>query len=234
MKLISTVRQRAFGLALLSTLFVLLLAGCQPVPIPEAATSTPPPPTPTAAATSVSAQSAATATPSPGVERTDALAPEDTAPPSRLSIPAIGMDVPVVPMSWRVADVAGKRTTVWVLPDDALGWHVNSVGAGAAGNLVISGHQLLGDALLAPLALGEVVVGQEIHITDTDGNVFVYQVSEVSEPIEISEDPAAEENLDAEMTAQSGTPRLTLITGWPDFSSTHRIFVTAEFVGAQP
>lgn len=137
-------------------------------------------------------------------------------------------------MGWRVAEVAGKRTTVWSLPDNALGWHSNSVGAGAAGNLVISGHQLLGEGLLAPIALGEVAIGQEILVTDAEGTVFVYQVSQVSEPIAISDDIAAEESLAASWTAQSGDARLTLITGWPDFSSTHRVFVTALFVGVQP
>jgi len=137
-------------------------------------------------------------------------------------------------MGWRVSEVAGKRTTVWELPDDALGWHSNSAGAGSVGNLVISGHQLLGEALLAPLALGEVVLDQEILVTDVAGQVFVYRVSEVSEPLAISDDLAAEEKLGAAMTDQSGTPRLTLVTGWPDFSSTHRVFVVADFIGVQP
>ncbi len=235
-----SLRKHTFSVLLVLALFAVLLAGCEPIPIPEAATSTPEPPTPTAAAATAatatpgaSADSAAPAAAQPMVETSEPIAVEDAAAPSQLSIPELGLEVPVVSMAWQVTEVAGKRTTAWVLPGDALGWQSNSVGAGAAGNLVISGHQLLGEGLLATIALGEVAVGQEILVTDAEGTVFVYQVSEVSEPIAISEDLADEESVAATWTAQSGDARLTLITGWPDFSSTHRIFVTALFVGVQ-
>ena len=232
-------RKQTIGSLLVTALFAILLAGCEPAPIPEAATSTPAPPTPTTiASTSTATQptpasGAVETAPQPSVQTSEAVAMQDAAAPSQLSIPAIGLEVPVVPMEWRVTEVAGKRTTAWVLPSDALGWHSNSVGAGAEGNLIISGHQLLGEGLLAPIAVGEVTIGQEILITDAKGTVFVYQVSAISEPIAISEDAASEESAAAAWTAQGGDPRLTLITGWPDFSSTHRIFVTALFVGVQ-
>lgn len=246
MNLTWPVRKHTFGALLITALFAVLLAGCQPVPIPQAATSTPAPAaipasTPagsTAAATATvqptPATGAAPAAPQISVQTSQPVAVADAAAPALISIPEISLDAPVVPMDWRVAEVAGKRTTVWSLPDNALGWHSNSVGAGAAGNLVISGHQLLGEGLLAPIALGEVAIGQEILVTDAEGTVFVYQVSEVSEPIAISEDAKAEASLAATWTGQGGEPRLTLITGWPDFSSTHRVFVTAIFVGVQP
>lgn len=239
-----SLRNHTFGLLVLA-LFALLLAGCEPAPIPEAATSTPAPATTQAAGATAatatpraSAGSAAPAVPAPAAQRSvqtsEPIPAADATAPSQLSIPAIDLEMPVMAMGWQVAEVAGNRTTVWVLPEDALGWHPNSVGAGAAGNLVISGHQLLGSGLLAPVALGEVAVSQEILITDAEGTVFVYQVSEISEPIAISEELANEESVAAAWTAQSGDARLTLITGWPDFSSTHRIFVTALFVGVQP
>lgn len=223
----------ALFVTILLALLAVLLAGCQPMPIPEAATSTPAP-TPAATAQPTASPGGTAVASQPSVPTSKPLAVADAAPPTLLSIPEISLDASVVPMEWRVAEVAGKRTTVWSLPADALGWHSNSVGAGAAGNLVISGHQLLGEGLLAPVALGEVAIGQEILVTDAEATVFVYQISEVSEPIVISEDRATEEGLAASWTTQSGDPRLTLITGWPDFSSTHRIFVTALFVGVQP
>lgn len=238
-----SLRQRQLGGFLIGCLLVLLLAGCEPAPLPEAATSTPAPPTatpipsptPRAAAQSGGQPSAGqTAVQAAPVQDTSPLAGDEALPPVRLAIPAIGLDVAVAPMSWRIADVQGKRTTVWVLPDSAAGWHPNSAGAGAAGNLVISGHQLLGDAPFAQIALGEMAVGQEILVTDGDERVFVYRVTEVGEPVAISDDLAAEEAFAAALTSQQGEPRLTLISGWPDFSSTHRIYVVAAFVGAQP
>lgn len=221
-----------YGHLLACLLVVALLAGCEPMPIPAAATNTPPPPTPKPAAAVAQTQPPAAAV--PAVQAAQPLAAAEAAPPVRISIPEIGLEVAVAPMTWRVADVAGKRTTVWVLPEDAAGWHPNSGLAGAAGNLVISGHHLLGEAPFAAIALGEVAVGQEILITDSQGRVFVYQVSEIGEPVAIGNDPAEETKLAQAMTNQSGDPRLTLISGWPDFSSTHRVFVTALFVGVQP
>lgn len=232
-----SLRKHTIGVLLILVLFAVLLAGCEPASIPQAATSTPASPAPTAtprASAESAAPAVAAAATRPPVQASKPVAVEDAVAPSQLSIPEIDLTVPVVSMAWQVIEVAGKRTTAWVLPGDALGWHSNSVGAGAAGNLVISGHQLLGEGMLAPIALGEVAIGQQILVTDADGTVFVYQVSEVSEPIAISDDLASEESVAASWTDQNGEPRLTLITGWPDFSSTHRVFVTALFIGVQP
>jgi sortase (surface protein transpeptidase) len=135
-------------------------------------------------------------------------------------------------MGWRVSEVNGVRTTVWVLPNKGAGWHLNSAGAGAAGNVVISGHQLLGDAAFAPIALGDVVAGQEILLTDTEGQVFTYEVIEVSEPLPLPNTAEEEQALAAQYATQTDVPTLTLISGWPDFSSTHRLIVVAELVAS--
>jgi len=224
-------------------LLALLLAGCQgstdePV---AAAPSTPVPPaalapTPTATpalpvqATSTPAPTAVTYT----TQAADPISADAASAPVQLRIPAIGLDVTVSPMAWRIAEVNGTRTTVWVLPEKGVGWHPNSARAGTVGNVVISGHQLLGDASFAPLALGDVTTGQEILLTDSQGQTFVYRVTAVSDPQPISTDNAEELALAARYTAQGTGASLTLITGWPDYSSTHRIFVTALFVGVQP
>ncbi len=147
------------------------------------------------------------------------------------------MDVPVVAMGWRIVENEGERTTEWTVPDDAAGWHSNSARVGAAGNVVISGNQLAGDAVFAPLALGEVRVGQEIELTDETDNVFTYRVVEVSEPIPLAGATADDFALSAaylENEPEAGTARLTLITGWPDFTTTHRVFVVAELAGVAP
>ena len=109
--------------------------------------------------------------------------------------------------------------------------NVDSSGVGGAGNVLISGHQVSGEALLAPLTTGEIEVGQEIHVTDSEGIVFVYRVTEISDPIAIS---GADEDEIAEATrfiTAGERPLLTLITGWPDFTTTHRIFAQAELLG---
>ena len=154
-----------------------------------------------------------------------------TTGPVRVQIQAIGLDAPIIAMGWRVAMVDGKRATVWDVPLNEAGWHINSTGAGALGNTVVSGRQVGGAAVFAPLALGSVAIGQEVLLTDGDGIVFVYRISEVTEPIPVT--GATPEQLAQAATyfAPTTTARLTLVTGWPEFTTTHRIFAVAEFVG---
>ncbi len=208
-------RQRPFWCACI-ILVVMLVCACQPV-TPEAAA-------PTTVVT-------ATPTPAQGLAPVDPLAPEQAAPPVHLRIPEIGLDVSVVPMGWKVVRTAQGRVTQWDVPTDAAGWAINSAPAGAAGNTIIVGVQSGEQPVFAPLALGNVAVGQEILVTDADGITFAYRVEEVSEPIPITGATPEEAQQAAAYFAASDSPRLTLMTGWPDFTTTHRIFAVASFVG---
>lgn len=179
-------------------------------------------------------QAEAGETPVPAIEGVVKIAPldaEQAAPPARLEIPSLNLQVDVVPMGWQIVTINGERTTVWTPPEQEAGWHVNSAGAGALGNILISGRQADGAAVFAPLALGSVTPGQEIRLTDADGLTFVYQVSEVSAPIPITGASDEETALAAAYQEQGDTAVLTLITGWPDFTTTHRVFVVADFLG---
>jgi len=214
-----------------------LLVGCQPATGEQVAAvaATPlPQPTATRATTTQTLQTPPTASPqTTNIQTTDPVAVGEASPPVRLRIPAIDLDVVVSPMGWQVTEVGGARTTTWKLPAVGVGWHPDSALAGSAGNVVISGHQLLGDAPFALIALGEVTVGQEILLTDGEERTFVYLVTEVSEPLPISSTSREELALATRYTAQGNDPLLTLITGWPDFSSTHRLFVVADFQGVR-
>ena len=208
-------------LLLLSLATALLLSACTTfdAPVPVAATATPVVEEVTAPALLVD------------VTAVDPLPLEQASAPVRLEIPALNLAMPVEAMTWTIATVEGERTTKWIVPDEALGWHVNSAGAGGAGNTILSGHQAQGAALLAPLALEEVVPGQEILLTDEEGVTFVYQVRAISKPIPIN---GASEAEVAEATAYvtpGETAQLTLVTGWPDFTTTHRLFAQADFLG---
>ncbi len=229
-----------FLLLLSSLLLVFVLAGCrveqnEPLVVVPQATQPPPTAKPVASPTQASGSKI---TPTPAItykiEPTEPLTATEASAPTRLQIPAVGIDVAVSSMGWQAADVNGVATTVWILPDVGVGWHPNSALAGSVGTVVISGHQLLGAASFAPLALGDVTTGQDILLTDSITQTFVYRVTAVSDPQPISTDNVAELALAAQYTAQNNDTTdaiLTIITGWPDFSSTHRLFVTAEFVG---
>lgn len=185
------------------------------------------PPTVVATATTAAATSAATEL-APAV--TPAAATE-TAPPMRLYFPALDLTVAVAPMAWAVTDVDGERQAVWEVPQLSAGWHVNSATVGANGNMIISGHHLEGGAVFAPLARGEVVVGDEILVTDDQGRIYRYQVSEVSAPVPATGATADDVTRAEQYLAPTTTAQLTLVTGWPDFSDTHYLFVVAPLVG---
>lgn len=150
--------------------------------------------------------------------------------PVALQIEELGLTVDVAPMGWAVTESNNQPTTEWIIPTDAAGWHVNSAGAGAVGNLILSGHQITGDAVFAPLALGDITVGQEIVITDEMGQTFLYRVAEVSEPVPILGATEVDDEMARSFLNPSDVPLLTLMTGWPEFTTTHRIFAVAEFV----
>lgn len=196
---------------------VFLLFGCQGIP-----GATPAAPTATPAPSSPAEQPVTSAEP---------LSLDKALPPTLFQLPELDIEFRVSPMGWTVVDANGSRTTRWIVPQDAAGWHINSAGAGAAGNTILSGQQTAGEAVFAPLSLGEIQPGQQIFLTSEDGQVYVYEVKEVSQPIPMIGATPADEEAAAAFVAPSSDAKLTLITGWPDFATTHRVFAVAQFLG---
>ena len=206
---------RTRGVAVILVGLMLLLAACQPGVSEEVAA------TPASTSEPATQQS----------NDVEPIASDEATAPVRLQIPAIGLDAPVTPMGWRVVTLGGNRTTAWDVPLDSLGWHANSAGAGAKGNVLLSGRQADGDALLEPLALGSIKPGQDVILTDENGLEFTYKIREISEPIPVSGATEEEEALALDYVAPTDEPILTLISGWPEFTTTHRIFAVADLVG---
>lgn len=155
------------------------------------------------------------------------------APPVQLLIPALSLEIPVVPMGWeRVMGVAGQLTTRWVVPADAAGWALNSSPAGGDGNVIVAGHQAYGAAVFAAISLGELAVGQELYLVDGAGRTFLYRIVELPDPIPLLGATAEEAAQAALYSAPTQRAQLTLMTGWPLATTTHRLFVVAERVTA--
>lgn len=174
---------------------------------------------------------AAQPTATPAYQAVSPIPSDEASPPVLIEIPAIGLLEAVAPMTWGIAQVDGQRTTVWQVPDDAAGWHIDSAGVAAAGNLILSGHQEQGDAVFKAISLGSVETGHEIFLTNENGERFAYRVTAVSEPIPLEGTTAEQLDQVEEYYEQDEAPKLTLITGWPDFTTTHRLFVVAELLG---
>ena len=194
----------------------------------EAAVTVTPTVTPTASAVETDTA------PAEGVVAAVTTAEYSPTMPVGLAIPAVDLQAQVTPMGWEPVLIDNQVSTRWVVPEQTLGWAVNSAGAGEQGNVIIVGHQAMGAALFRPLALGEVTVGQEIQLQAADGVTYRYQVTAVSDPIPAIGASADELALAATYLAPSADARLTLVSGWPADATTHRIFVVAAYIGVQP
>lgn len=185
-------------------LFGLACAGVITIePIPTATPQPTPPPSPVA-------QSSLT-----GVGR-----------PFRIVAETIGLDAPVVEMGWKVEGSGPQAVSVWDVPDQEAGWHINSARPGEGSNVVISGHNdSMGSHVFGELE--NLQVGDEISVWVSPEQTYRYRVSDTQV---VRAFGATQEALAYLQTVMEPTPteRLTLITCWPSWTNTHRLIIVAQ------
>lgn len=137
-------------------------------------------------------------------------------PPTRLVIPAIALDSPVVELGVRY-DQRGQL--VWETAAFVVGHYANTANPGELGNCVLSGHISSRSAGAVFRRLPEVQVGSGVTVATAD-SMFLYQVQEIRVV-----EPRATEVMDP-----GGEPRVTLITCVPDGVYTHRLVVVGRLV----
>ena len=177
-----------------------------PTPIP-ALTQTPiPTPTPTHTPTS---------TPTP-------------APPTRIVIPSLGVDAPVLPVSWQAIEVDGQEQAAWkVLDMYAAGWHESSAPLGVSGNTVFNGHNTTNGEIFRDLYTLE--AGDDI-VVYSDDTPYTYAVTEVLILPEAGQ-PLAVRIENAHHILPTDDERLTLVTCHPYGSLRYRLIVIAHSNG---
>jgi LPXTG-site transpeptidase (sortase) family protein len=200
------------------------------------------PPTPTTAplplwtAAELSGTPATPATPSgPAATSTTAATPPPvgSSPPAvRLLIPKIGLDVPVVDVSWKVELEQGIWHSVWQTADGAAGHHRNSANPGEAGNVVISGHHnTRGEVFRQVSEIGEpgsaLSQSDEIILVAEDGQQYTYTIVQW-ERFQEEGLPDRERQEHARYLASTTDPTLTLVTCWPYESNSQRVVVIAK------
>lgn len=159
--------------------------------------------------------------------------PVGSNPPAvRLLIPSLGLDVPVVEVSWDVILEDGSWRSVWQTADGAAGHHRNSANPGEAGNVVISGHHnTRGEVFRQVSEIGlpgaQFGLGDEIILVAADGRQYPYTVVQWDRfPEEgLSE---AERRAHARYLDPTGDAILTLVTCWPYEGNSHRVVVVAR------
>jgi sortase A len=145
-------------------------------------------------------------------------------PPTRLVIPAINLDAPVVPVSWKTEEENGRSYTVWEVADYAVGWHKTSAYPGQVGNTVLAGHHnIKGEVFryLVNLETGDEVqlyAGEELHryiVTEK----LILREKDMPEEVRLQ---------NAHWIAATQDERLTMVTCWPYTNNTHRVVVVAK------
>jgi sortase A len=151
-----------------------------------------------------------------------------TSAPSRIVIPSIGVDSPVVEVGWVVVERDGQLITEWAVADYAVGFHQGSAYPGNPGNTVLSGHHNIRGKVFRYLV--NVEVGDEIVLYAED-RPYHYRVE--SKQILPEKYASAEQRTEnAQLIGYFPDERLTLITCWPYTTNTHRVVVIARPVSA--
>lgn len=150
--------------------------------------------------------------------------PVASSPPTRLVIPKIDVDIPVLTVGVKLLERAGRTTAVWADVPNAGGFHETSALPGQPGNTVINGHRDIAGSVFRHL--NRVEVGDEIVLYVQD-IPFPYRVTEtlvVPQTFASAGQRAENQRLIGYMPEE----RLTLVTCTPVGLATHRLLVIAR------
>ncbi len=145
--------------------------------------------------------------------------------PSRLVVPSIKIDTPIVELGWSTKkDAAGAVFSEWDVADYAAGWHKNSSLPDEPGNIVLSGHNNIRGAVFREL--DQLKRGDEV-VLYAGGQEYAYTVDEVLiVPEKFATDEQRLDNV--RYIQETKDDRLTLVSCWPRNDNTHRIIVVAK------
>ncbi|MGI8586082.1 MAG: sortase [Chloroflexia bacterium] len=150
---------------------------------------------------------------------------EHAKPPTKVEIPSVGINAPVVPVGWEmIPGKSGQDSSRWKVAEYAAGHHDGTANPGQVGNVVISGHvDWKGEVFKN---LHEVKRGDEVHIY-TDDREYLYIVQDIQY---VLEDGAtdAQKRQNARFMDPTPDQTLTLITCFPYGIDDHRLIVIAK------
>ncbi len=141
--------------------------------------------------------------------------------PTRLVIPAIKLDAPIVTVGWHTVDGVSQ----WDVPDTrAAGWLMTSATLGQPGNTALSGHHNIDGEVFRDLV--NLKIGDRIIVYSHDQS-FYYVITTRKILLERGQ-PDAVRLANARWIQPTTDERVTLITCWPYTSNTHRLVIVAE------
>jgi LPXTG-site transpeptidase (sortase) family protein len=144
--------------------------------------------------------------------------------PDHIIVPTINLDAPIENVGWSAIEQNGLPVSTWVIPENAVGWHINSALPGHGGNVVLSGHHNLGGEVfrnLVELQLGDRIIlragGRDYHYAVTDHFIVLERGA-----------PEEQRHQNAQWIMPSVDERVTMITCWPYVDNSHRLIVVAK------
>ncbi len=147
------------------------------------------------------------------------------ATPTRLVIPAIHLEAPIIPVGLTHYQVNGQAATTWAVPDHlAVGWHDTSALPGQGGNTVFNGHQDIYGGVFENL--DQLNNGDEILVY-ADAVAYRYRVTE-KHLVADEGQPSAVRARNVRWILATPDERLTLVTCAPAPHSDHRLIVVAR------
>ena len=148
-----------------------------------------------------------------------------TSTPTRLIIPAIGLDSQVIPVGINLVQENGKTYGIWQVATNEVGWHNLSAALGLAGNTVMAGHSDIYAKVfrnLKDIELGDEIIAVAAHTGQTYRYIvtqkFLVREAGVSEETRLK---------NAQWILPTQDERLTLVT-CAKAGSTHRLIVIAR------
>jgi LPXTG-site transpeptidase (sortase) family protein len=156
-------------------------------------------------------------------ERAKAFPPPAHSPPTRLVLPSIHVDSPVIEVGWKTSELGGQLVSEWEVADFAVGFLKITALPGARGNTVMAGHNNIKGEVFKNLI--DLKIGDELF-------VFVDKISYryiVKQKLLLKESgvPLEQRLQNAEWIAPTDDTRLTLVSCWPYTSNTHRVIIVA-------
>ena len=145
--------------------------------------------------------------------------------PTRIVIPAINVDAPVVPVSWDTIEADGQAQAAWEVPAMyAAGWHETSAPLGVPGNTVLNGHNTTNGEVfrdLYTLEAGDTITSYSGDTPYAYAVTAVLILPEAGQPLEVRVE-------NARYILPSDDERLTLVTCHPYGSLRYRLIVIAH------
>jgi len=142
--------------------------------------------------------------------------------PTRLVIPAIALDSPIVPVGQTPLVINGTVYGQWNTADNSVGWHNQSAKLGQPGNTVLNGHSDINAAVFRHME--HIDIGDEISVFSGDRP---HRYVAIHKFLVKEQDVSLEERIqNASWIASTQDDRLTLVT-CANPGATHRLILIA-------